>query len=768
MIELRSWRERLAAAGGTLPERIRYTRKSTEGDERQVASHDQQSVEADKNWGVIAPSWWWKDSCSGTSFDRPAFKDMLTFCREHPRSKKAPGRVELFDPSRFGRTLDEDGQPDVGEFQRVYQEFERCGWRIDFVTLPRAADKMVDVMQIIIHSYAAAQYSTTLSRNVRRGRVSHATSGWWTGGSAPWGTKRMDTKSGRVLSSGEPSTPGGGGTILVPDKSQLKWWKHAAKRIMGGASLDSVGKDLYDRGLRGPRGGHMGHRSVRNFLTNSVLVGMVGFLDEAPKGGTRARRQVKAKWDPMVDVETFAEVTKRLNGHSRRPQGGRRRRRRELFPLQLRCAHCGSEYVAGRLAEAQGGDRGYVHAKPKARMDEEGRKRFDEAGCKVWYVDAEEIEVKVKDLIVRQRSSKTFEDEMRSLILERDTFRQAAGEAIEQAKRDVARRKMALDRLKVMAGKLVATAMEGQSDDDLVEQLTEAKQHLRQAEATLLQAETFAQSRASAWQRLSSIISETRSLAAAWNKGGPEGRKVMLDYWVLDALIVVDPVPGKRRANLKTALITLRTAPNSPVPFGLGPDGGSRQESPAPSRSSTAGSGSKGMRARIASRAASERMQPSAAAACARTSGSGSASADVSAGTSSSVPTLPKTDEALRLRPASLARERGVCRNEDANASCVSASTDRESVRGSELDSPGMGANAGSVASRECLWFHGQTSWQMSHPNRCSATIAACSDVCAPLSSMVRYEMHRRASSTRGATNAWVGHASRQRVQLPQ
>jgi 2,4-dienoyl-CoA reductase-like NADH-dependent reductase (Old Yellow Enzyme family) len=37
-----------------------------------------------------------------------------------------------------------------------------------------------------------------------------------------------------------------------------------------------------------------------------------------------------------------------------------------------------------------------------------------------------------------------------------------------------------------------------------------------------------------------------------------------------------------------------------------------------------------------------------------------------------------------------------------------------------------------------------------------------------PLASIVRYEMHFVASSTRGSTIACVGHASMQRVHVPQ
>ena len=67
----------------------------------------------------------------------------------------------------------------------------------------------------------------------------------------------------------------------------------------------------------------------------------------------------------------------------------------ESFPLIPMCAHCGGRYIGGRLAAMQGKKRSYVHAKPKARMDQEGRRRYDERRCKVWCIDAEELETKI-------------------------------------------------------------------------------------------------------------------------------------------------------------------------------------------------------------------------------------------------------------------------------------------------------------------------------------------------------------------------------------
>ena len=80
-------------------------------------------------------------------------------------------------------------------------------------------------------------------------------------------------------------------------------------------------------GVRGPRGGNLSHGSIKNFLTNVALIGLVHYRDEEVDG-TRKRRQVTAKWPAMVDVDLFSEITKRLGGHSRASTSRRRRQRK--------------------------------------------------------------------------------------------------------------------------------------------------------------------------------------------------------------------------------------------------------------------------------------------------------------------------------------------------------------------------------------------------------------------------------------------------------
>ena len=740
--DFRHWRERLAAALGVVPARIRYTRKSTAGDERQVASHSQQGAAADKEWGPLDSPWWWQDSTSGTTFNRPAFNDLLDFCRANPRRKSAPGRIEIYDPSRFGRTLNDDGEPDIMRWQRTYMELEDLHWQVHFVTVKRTGNVLADTMTMAVHAYAAATFSSNLSKSVRRGRVAHAANGWWVAGRAPWGTKRMDTRTGRTLEYGEPSTPGGGGTVLIPDPDVLKHWHWAARRILGGASQDAVGDALYKQGLRGPRNGRLGHRSVRNWLTNMALIGMTWYRDEAGADGGREVRLVKAKWNAMVDEDLFREVSRKLDGHTR-AEHPRRRRQRELYPLTPVCAHCGIEYNGNRLAEAQGGTRGYTHAGPKERMNEEAFARMTSAGCRAWHVDAEELENKIKDVVVAARMGDDFVAEVRELLAERDVFRTTADEAVAAAERRLAEAKGVLE----TATGIMLLVRGEHSRAQAAEKITTAGQRVEAAEAELEKTRRFARSKADAWTRLEGIINETRNLSAAWDRSGPHERRILFDYWVYDVVIVVEPIPKMKKANYKTAIVTLQSAPGMPLHFDISGvmaqrvSGGAASSAARAARTSsrTAGSSSAAKRSRRATPAGEPPTRPSAHAACDRTSGSSSASAATSAGTSSGNPTLPSTTAALRLSPRSLARFIGDPRNAAVNSSGDMPNSSRARSRAPLPAMAGLGANGDpSDNARENLWVYGHTSWHTSHPYTRSPTPARSPSGMSPRASIVR------------------------------
>ena len=89
-------------------------------------------------------------------------------------------------------------------------------------------------------------------------------------------------------------------------------------------------------------------------------------------------------------------------------------------------------------------------------------------------------------------------------------------------------------------------------------------------EVRALLSERAAQSCENAWDRLCGIVPETTSIAAARAQDGVEERKIPLEHRVYDELIVMEPIPAKKRANRQTAMVTLRTAQNAPKHRALG------------------------------------------------------------------------------------------------------------------------------------------------------------------------------------------------------
>jgi hypothetical protein len=51
---------------------------------------------------------------------------------------------------------------------------------------------------------------------------------------------------------------------------------------------------------------------------------------------------------------------------------------------------------------------------------------------------------------------------------------------------------------------------------------------------------------------------------AAWDSVELAERKILLDMWVLDLVVVVEPIAGKKKAKQKTAYVTPRSAPDLP------------------------------------------------------------------------------------------------------------------------------------------------------------------------------------------------------------
>ena len=202
----------------------------------------------------------------------------------------------------------------------------------------------------------------------------------------------------------------------------------------------------------------------------------------------------------------------------------------------------------------------YAHAKPKNRTGESPYERFIEAGCKVWYVDAREIETKVKDLVLRERSTDAFEDEVRRFLVEWQKFSHSSANSVSEAEKHLQDRRGAYVRgAKVLTAIVSMDAASVGRDEVLMEQVSQLRRQVTVAEETLKAATKYAESGAIAFVKLSALIHETRNIGAAWERMGNTERRSIIDYWVFAAYIAVAPIEGLRRANRKIAVVVLRT-----------------------------------------------------------------------------------------------------------------------------------------------------------------------------------------------------------------
>lgn len=499
-----------------------------------------------------------------------------------------------------------------------------------------------------------------------------------------------------------------------------------ARHFIGGMAYSEVGRRLNeDKGVHGFHEGTFDHSTVRKVLSNVALIGKIRYRERGPDD-ERYWTTVDAKWPPLVDQGLFDAVQREILRRDAQPRN-RRRKKRGFYPLTPRCARCGMPYYGSRLPKAQGRARTYVHAVPKKRQRPEEHARFVTHGCKQWVVNAVELEDALVGVVLSVRGTDDYELQVKDLILARDNHRRAADEAVQRAQFEVRR-------LEKELGSLVKTISLTAGDDANLKEMLDGqvepvKRQLAAAGDDLERCKDFAESKEETWAAVSSILSEIRNLASLWSSLEDEDprRKTLLDYWLLDLLIVVEPVPGKKRLNSKSALARLASVPGSPRYFRFG-----ERESRARSISSRTGPVSTGSLSRSNDSASADPICPSAHAACALTSGCGSFSPCESTGTADGSPQLPSATATLRAKPSRPARRSAEPRENDSQESSSSAVRNRSTSEGDSVpgcpaeeaagstptgDSPGpRAAYEGSAEGVENLMLNGHTSWQMSHP----------------------------------------------------
>lgn len=708
--------------------RIRYTRKSTEQADRQMLSHEQQNDVMDRLWGpLLDASLWFRDSHTGTTFDRPGYNSLKQFCEQHPQPLEVPGIIDIYDPSRFGRPLTSQGKADIMAFLFQKHFFDSLGWQIRFTNVQLIGDAFADAVTMVTHAYMASAYSAELKKKVALGKHTHAQSGRWIHGIAPYPARRYDDLKKCYLEDGELAQASRQGTVLKVPLTDRKNWEDAGRMYLAGHSLQAIGSEMFRRGLKTRKNKAWGHAQIRNMLTNKALVGLIEY--NHTMDGKSVKLLISAAWGNLVDRDLFDAVQREVERRSSDSRN-RQRRERQQYILAPRCAHCGIAYHGSVLNEERyDRARVYRHPMPRPDQDPEQYEVTKVAGCRNWTIRADEFESVMKDLIVSQRGTSEFEDAMRESILKKSGLQSATAERAALLATELS--KVETRYAAAVEAELEAR-MEGRDAGMYKSRVDQLHQEVEFHRKEFEDAKRKAERPADSWTRVRRAIRETRNIGAIWPHLGLGERKFIFDEWIYELLVLVDPVPGYPKKNTKRALAFIKTSdvalelslegvPAKPQAGGDSPFleiSTSASESSSvthPSDSTASRPSSAAWQAATASGGdpGSAAIRPSAQAAWPRTNGSSSCSAATSGGTASGLPQFPSATATFRRSPRRFARLTGEFLKRLENSSCVSA------INSTSLApcTPALGQNASS----EVIWtnldlLYGQTSWQMSHP----------------------------------------------------
>ena len=277
---------------------------------------------------------------SGLSVEgRDEFNEMIRVYIEG--EQEAFDYVLVLDVSRWGRFQETD-------LSAYYTGLcLQHGKQVVFTTIgfPRAND-LLHGLHLSIERYRAASYSRELSGKVWKGCAKIASSGYWAGGSPPYGTRRLllDEKRTpiRLLKHGEHKAIHNQRVRLAVDNNQEV---ETVRRIFMAFGQDSrepadIAAMLNADGIASPGGGSWSESSIWLILQNAIYAGSMVWNKTSQKMQSPSRPNPKTEWiqtedafEPIVPKELFYLVQGIITG---RQQARIRRHSKEDMLARLK------------------------------------------------------------------------------------------------------------------------------------------------------------------------------------------------------------------------------------------------------------------------------------------------------------------------------------------------------------------------------------------------------------------------------------------------
>lgn len=230
------------------------------------------------------------------------------------------GCVLVYDITRWGRFQDVD--------ESAYYEFicKRAGIQIHYCAEDFENDgSLASIVLKNIKRVAAADYSKQLSKKVFLGQCHVVTLGYWRGGPAGYGLRRMlvgeNEKPKGVLEYGERKNLKSEHTVLVPGPASER---KVVRRIFNAFVVErktrtQIAVDLNAAGIRNARGKLWTSLTISNTLKNEAYIGHLVYNRRSQKLGEKQVTNPPEMWvrrdnafQPVIEPKLFAKAQRRL------------------------------------------------------------------------------------------------------------------------------------------------------------------------------------------------------------------------------------------------------------------------------------------------------------------------------------------------------------------------------------------------------------------------------------------------------------------------
>ena len=332
---------------------IGYVRVSSEqqAGEKQTSLQDQRAaiLALAERLGVQVSQFFEDAGFSGaTVAKRPALRELIGYCEQHPQSATAPGFVLVLNDSRFGRFDD----PDQAAHLRF--SLKTSGWLVRFCEADEIADPSLRHIMRAVGGAQASEYRRNLRANSTRGKIGTTKQGYW-GNREPFGYRRAvvyPPAQARVLAAGVPKARGEKIKLVPGPQVEVEIVQELFRRyVLEGMSMRALCRWLNSRPDATLARAQWFGTSVRGMLENWAYVGCVaGRMRTAERleRGDWAKRApeylVEGAHEPLVDRALFDRAQELLKGLP--PRG-------HVHDYRVRglvtCPDCGEPFVGGGL-----------------------------------------------------------------------------------------------------------------------------------------------------------------------------------------------------------------------------------------------------------------------------------------------------------------------------------------------------------------------------------------------------------------------------------